>query len=208
MAGPAIPFPSHCFALLAAYTYLLKGLSPRTCLVFSDHLVHFPKRHSLLCTGVLGTMWGAQAVLGQIAGLILSLGVRAGRKGHCEHVGALVSVIYNASTRPMVIDSMRRGPYKQPMQVSERGQCWRSRRNARLSEVCGGWEQQLGPHQWPGRCVAPPAHTRGLISVNLNLWVRWEYARRRCSSGGCVVRHYSMPFSGYRAFFWIGSMDC
>jgi hypothetical protein len=47
-----------------------------------------------------------------------------GREGHCEHVGALVSVIYNASTRPMVIDSMHRGPYKQPIQVSERGQYW------------------------------------------------------------------------------------
>jgi hypothetical protein len=68
----------------------------------------------------------------------------------------------------MVVDSVRRGPYKQPIpiQVSERGQYWRSRRNARLNDVCGGWEQQLGPHQWHGRCVAPPAHTRGLGSVN------------------------------------------
>jgi hypothetical protein len=46
-----------------------------------------------------------------------------GREGHyCEHVGALTPVIYDASTRPVVVDSLRRGPYKQPMQVSERGQ--------------------------------------------------------------------------------------
>jgi hypothetical protein len=71
----------------------------------------------------------------------------------------------------MAVVSMRRGPYKQPIQASERGQYWRSRRGARLNNVCGGWEQQLGPHQWPGRCVTPPAHTRGLSSVDLNLWV-------------------------------------
>ena len=49
-----------------------------------------------------------------------------GREGHCEHVGALAPVIYDASTRPMVVDIMRRGPYKQPIQVSERGQYWRT----------------------------------------------------------------------------------
>jgi hypothetical protein len=104
-----------------------------------------------------------------------------------SHVGALTPVIYDASMRPVVVvvDSMRRGPYKQPIQVSERGQYWCSRRNARLNGVCGGWKQQLGPHQWPGRCVAHPAHTRGLISVDLNSWARWEYGRRRCSSGLC-----------------------
>jgi hypothetical protein len=91
-------------------------------------------------------------------------------------VGALALVIYDASTRPMVVDSMRRRPYKQPIQASERGQYWCSRRGARLNDVCGGWEQQLGPHQWPGRCVTlPAAHTRGLSSVNPNLRARLEY---------------------------------
>jgi hypothetical protein len=28
-----------------------------------------------------------------------------------------------------------------------------------------------------------PAQARGLSSVDPNFWVRWEYARRRCSSG-------------------------
>jgi hypothetical protein len=27
--------------------------------------------------------------------------------------------------------------------------------------------------------------------------------REGAAAAGCVVRHYSMPFSGYRAFFWL-----
>jgi hypothetical protein len=87
----------------------------KTPYLFSCHLVHFPK--DTVCfaqVSVLGTMWGAQAVLGQIASFFRW---GCGRKGHCEHVGALVSVIYNASTRPVVMDSMRRGPHKQPIHV-------------------------------------------------------------------------------------------
>jgi hypothetical protein len=42
-----------------------------------------------------------------------------GREGHCEHVGALTCLIYDASTRTMVVDSIRRGPYKQPTQVPQ-----------------------------------------------------------------------------------------
>jgi hypothetical protein len=68
------------------------------------------------------------------------------------------------------------------MQVPQHAQSWRGRRDVRLNDVCGGSEQQLGPHQWPGRFVATPAHTRGLSSVDPKLWVRWKYVRRRCSS--------------------------
>jgi hypothetical protein len=148
-------------------------VNPRTCLVTIWYI--FPK-DTVCFAQVCSRLYWAKLPHSFAGG---------GRKGYYEHVGALVSVIYNASTRPMVIDSMRRGPHKQPIQVSERGQYWRSRRNARLNDVCSGWEQQLGPHQWSGRCVTPPAHTRGPSSVNLNLRVRWEYARRRCSSELC-----------------------
>ena len=45
--------------------------------------------------------------------------------------------------------------------------------DARLNDIYGGLEQQLGPSQWPGRCAALPAQVRGLSSVNPNpsLWV-------------------------------------
>jgi hypothetical protein len=76
--------------------------------------------------------------------LVLSLG--GGREEHCEHGGALMAVISNASTRAVVIDSMGRGRHKQPIQASEPGQYRRRRRGARLNDVCGVSEQQLGPN--------------------------------------------------------------
>jgi hypothetical protein len=51
--------------------------------------------------------------------LVLSLVGWSSREGHCEHVGALKPVIYDANTRPMVVDSIRPGPYKQPIQVPQ-----------------------------------------------------------------------------------------
>jgi hypothetical protein len=136
------------------------------------------------------------------------------REGHCEHGGALMPVISNARrTRAMVIYSMGRGRYKQPMQVSERGQYWRRRRDARLDDVCGGsW---IGATAWPepkawllcgasgsgpraeqreskklvgevGVCAKALQHRTGLVSTT------------RCHDPGIT----------YHAAFWIGSMDC
>jgi hypothetical protein len=33
-----------------------------------------------------------------------------------------------------------------------------------LNNACGGSKQQLGPHQWPGRCLALPAQAQWLSS--------------------------------------------
>jgi hypothetical protein len=93
---------------------------------------------------------------------------------------ALVPAIYDASTRAVVIDSMGWGRCQQLIQVPQHAQSWRRRRDVRLNDTCGGSEQQLGPHQWSGRCLALRAQAQWLSSVNPNLWVRWEYARRRC----------------------------
>jgi hypothetical protein len=78
--------------------------------------------------------------------LVISLEVVGRDTG--STLAALVPVIYDASTRaPVVMDSPGRGRYQQPMQVSERGQSWRRRRNVRLYGACGGSKQQLGPHR-------------------------------------------------------------
>jgi hypothetical protein len=55
---------------------------------------------------MLGAMSYVMLGLQWVFFLVLSLGV-VGREGHCEHVGALTPVIYNASTRAVAIDSMR-----------------------------------------------------------------------------------------------------
>jgi hypothetical protein len=60
---------------------------------------------------------------------------------------ALVPVIYDASTRAVVIDSMRGGRCQQPVQVPLHAEPWCCRRDVRLNDVCGGSEQQLGPSQ-------------------------------------------------------------
>jgi hypothetical protein len=67
----------------------------------------------------------------------------------------------------MVVDSIRRGPYKQPIQVPQHARSWRRRRGVRLDDACGGSKQQLGPHQWPRRCLA------------LRAQVQWPMAEQR-----------------------------
>jgi hypothetical protein len=81
--------------------------------------------------------------------------------------------------------------------------------------ICGpgtsaGWPSYLfNAHMKYGRvsvringlavgCAALPAQARGLSSVNPNLWVRWEYMRRRCTAANWVSKHYSMPRSRFR----------
>jgi hypothetical protein len=114
-----------------------------------------------------------------------------GRERDCEHGGALMPVISNAIARAMVIDSMDRGRYKQPIQVSERGQYWRRRAaDGMLVWLMYAVDRSSSLTRANGLAVvrraALPAQARGLSSANPNLWVRWEYARRRCSSGlGC-----------------------
>jgi hypothetical protein len=116
-----------------------RALSPRGCLVSDWPLGNLSKGSLAFCYNITVTGWRARTVLDGFSSFF-----RLGWSGGTP-------VIYDASTRPVVVDSIRRGPYKQPIQVSERGQYWHSRRNARLNDVCGGWEQQLGPHQWTGR---------------------------------------------------------
>jgi hypothetical protein len=78
-------------------------LSPRRCLrpIWSNPSGQF----AILCKyqrgphGMLGLQWAVFPH--SFAG--------GGREGHCEHVGALVPIIYDASTRPMVVDSIREG---------------------------------------------------------------------------------------------------
>jgi hypothetical protein len=89
------------FSLLEQIT-TAEGVNPRTCLVtiwsypFSQFAI-LRKYHWGLY-GMRGLLWTDFPRYRYFAG--------GGREGHCEHVGALVPVINNASTRAMVIDSM------------------------------------------------------------------------------------------------------
>jgi hypothetical protein len=123
-------------------------------------------------------------------------------------------VISNASTRAMVIDSMGRGRYTQPIQVSKRGQYWRRRRGARLTDVCGGPVQQLARINGP-----LAAFSRRRVCWDLGLYVaRPDLFLLKTRAGGrsvarlllCVVRRHApappppppcptAPFSTYYA---------
>jgi hypothetical protein len=46
--------------------------------------------------------------------------------------------------------------------------------DVRLNDACGGSKQQLGPHQWPGRCLALRAQAQRLSSVNPNFKLEGE----------------------------------
>jgi hypothetical protein len=63
------------------------------------------KRPVCFSTISTGTIWHARAVINGPFFLVLSL-AGGGREGHCDHVGALACLIYDASARPMVVDSM------------------------------------------------------------------------------------------------------
>jgi hypothetical protein len=59
----------------------------------------------------------------------------------------------------MVVDSIRRGPYKQPIQVPQYARSWRHRRDFRLNDACGG--SKIEAAAWPASMAWPLSGASG-----------------------------------------------
>jgi hypothetical protein len=91
--------------------------------------------------------------------------------------------------------------------LSMPGLGWRRRRDVRLNDACGGSKQQLGPHQWPGRCLTLRAQAQWLSNVNPNLLgSEVEVCAKALQQRTRLNKHCLMPGSRSRAYFGIASM--
>jgi hypothetical protein len=113
--------------------------------------VRFLQKAVCFCYNINGNHMASSGCSGPIF-LVISLEVVGRNTG--STLAALTPVIYDASTRAVVIDSIGSKRCQQPIQVPQHAESLFRRRDVRLDDACGGSKQQLGPHQWPGRCLA------------------------------------------------------